>query len=138
MPAEVLKTLFERYAGCPAAEIMEFPSSGSNRPNKVFLTVLLESSGHGRGTKYHICREKVALPEEKVALRKRYRFEELRERILSFCSEWRTVEEIASEFGKQPQYVKNKVLPRLTDVLEKMYDIPHHPRQKYRANPSND
>lgn len=31
MPADVLKTLFERYAGCPAAEIMEFPSSGSSR-----------------------------------------------------------------------------------------------------------
>ena len=36
-----------------------------------------------------------------------------------------TIEEYAAE--------KNIVLPQLSDVIEKMYDVPHHPRQKYRA-----
>ena len=108
---------------------------------------LLESSGHGRGTKYHICgenvglqeenvglqEENVGLQEENVGLQKRYTFPELSCRIVSFCSEWRTVEEIAAELKKQPRYIRDRVLPRMTDLIEKMYDVPHHPKQKYRA-----
>ena len=101
---------------------------------------LLEASGHGRGSKYHIYgvnvglpANNVGLPVNNVGLPKRYSFQELRTQIVSFCSEWRTVEEIAAEFNKQPRYIRDRVLPRMTDVIEKMYDVPHHPKQKYRA-----
>ena len=121
-------------------------------------THLLESSGHGRGTKYHIyglnvelpdsnvalldanvglnARLKdpnVALPDPNVALPKRYTKEQLKEKIREVCPDWVTAEVIAARIGRDVNYVKNHVLPKLADVIEKMYDIPHHPRQKYRA-----
>ena len=74
----------------------------------------------------------VALPEVNVALPKRYTKEQLREKMKEICTEWKTVEEIAINLGRDTRYVKNHVIPQMADVLEKMYDIPHHPRQKYR------
>jgi len=75
----------------------------------------------------------VALPNPNVALPKRYTKEQLKEKIREVCSDWVTAEVIAARIGRDVNYVKNHVLPNLADVIEKMYDIPHHPRQKYRA-----
>lgn len=135
---------------------------------------LLEASGHGRGTKYHVygtnlalpstdmalnmdtSQSNVALPKSNMALNvdtsganmalnmdtsahdmalpKRYTKEQLREKVIEVCSTWITAEEIAIRIGRDTKYVKNFVLPQMADVLEKMYDVPHHPRQKYRVN----
>lgn len=71
---------------------------------------------------------------EKRALPKKYSKELLRELIVAFCKEWRTADEIATQISRDTKYIKNFVLPKMTDVLEKMYEsIPNHPRQKYRA-----
>ena len=35
--------------------------------------------------------------------------------------------------NRELKYIAKVVLPQLDDVIEKMYNIPHHPRQKYRA-----
>ena len=119
---------------------------------------LLQSSGHGRGTKYHIYGTNVALPDANVTLRnanvtlpeanvtlpsdtlstnvtllKRYTKEQLREKVVEVCSEWVTAEQIAVHLGRDVKYVKSHVIPQMSDVLEKMYDVPHHPRQKYRV-----
>ncbi len=116
---------------------------------------LLESSGYGRGTKYHVygvdlfkkgkvatsdqkvatSSQKVATSSQKVATSKvKYSRDELKKLIADYCSEWRTLEEIAFFFERDKNYIRNKVLPQMTDVLEKMYEnIPNHPRQKYRA-----
>ena len=75
----------------------------------------------------------VALPNPNVVLPKRYTKEQLKEKIREVCSDWVTAEVIAARIGRDVNYVKNHVLPNLADVIEKMYDIPHHPRQKYRA-----
>ena len=76
----------------------------------------------------------VGLPDANVGLqKKRYSKEEMRSLIVSYCSEWRTAEEIALTVGRDTVYIRDRVLPQLSDVIEKMYDIPHHPRQKYRA-----
>ena len=65
---------------------------------------------------------------------KRYSKEQLKKLLMSICQEWRTAEEIALSLGRDAKYVKNFVLPKMTDVIEKMYEnIPNHPRQKYRA-----
>ena len=67
-----------------------------------------------------------------MALPKRYTKEKLREKLIEVCSTWLTAEEIALRIGRDTKYVKNFILPQMSDVLEKMYDVPHHPRQKYR------
>jgi DNA-directed RNA polymerase subunit F len=79
--------------------------------------------------------QKVATSGQKVATTKRhYSKEELRKKILDYCAEWRTLDDISSFIERDRNYLRNKVLPRMTDVIEKMYEnIPNHPRQKYRA-----
>jgi hypothetical protein len=67
-----------------------------------------------------------------VTLPKRYSKEQLREKVEAICSEWVTAEQIAVFLGRDIRYVKSHVLPQMADVLEKMYDVPHHPRQKYK------
>ena len=116
---------------------------------------LLVSIGYGRGTKYHVYNPNVALTDPNVALtdpnvaltssnvaladpnvalkRKRYSKLEMESQVLSVCQDWKTAEEIASAVGRNVTYIKNTVLPSLINVIEKMYDIPHHPKQKYRA-----
>ena len=95
---------------------------------------LLESSGHGRGTKYHIYGLNIGLLDANVGLpKKRYSKEEMKNLIVTYCNDWRTAEEIALKVGRETVYIRDRVLPQLSDVIEKMYDIPHHPRQKYRA-----
>ena len=121
---------------------------------------LLEPSGRGRGTKYHVYGLKVGLPDANVGLKvglpdaniglnvglpeanvglniglqkKRYPKEEMRKLIVDYCCDWRTVEEIAFFVNKKVRYIRDKVLPQMSDVIEKMYDIPHHPKQKYRT-----
>jgi len=83
----------------------------------------------------------VGLPGSNVGLpggnvgprRKRYSKNELRDILVSFCTQWKTAEEIALYVGRDLDYIRDRVLPQMSDVIEKMYDIPHHPRQKYRA-----
>ena len=114
---------------------------------------LLESSGYGRGTKYHVygievskkgkvatSDQKVATSDQKVATyKKHYSKEELGELIVEYCTEWRTLDDISVFIGRNRKYLRNKVLPQMTNVLEKMYEnIPNHPRQKYRARRKED
>lgn len=108
---------------------------------------LLESTGHGRGTKYHINGPNVALQDPNVvlpdanvaledanvALPKRYTKDQLKEKIKEVCTDWVTAEMIAARIGRDVKYVKNHILPKLSDVIEKMYDVPHHPKQRYRT-----
>ena len=75
----------------------------------------------------------VALPDSIIALPRRYTKEQLKEIIREVCSDWVTAEVIAARIGRNVNYVKNHVLPKFVDVIEKMYNVPHHPRQKYRA-----
>ena len=130
--------------------------------SKMCSMQLLESSGYGRGTKYHIYGLNIGLQNTNIGLqgtniglesaniglqstniglentniglkKKRYSKEEMREVIIDYCQEWRTAEEIAVAEDKTTAYIRDIVLPKLSDVLEKKYDVPHHPKQKYRA-----
>ena len=115
---------------------------------KMCSSRLLESSGYGRGTKYHIYGINMGLQETNMGLqetniglqgtnegfrRKRYSKKEMRRLIIDYCQEWRTAEEIAIAVNKTTPYIRDSVLPLLTDVLEKKFDVPHHPKQKYRV-----
>ena len=126
---------------------------------------LLEASGHGRGTKYHVygvklasytgnlassgenlatSKENLASPDENLATskedlasskKKRFSKLEIEKLILDFCTEWRTIEDIATFLDRDKNYIRNEVLPQLADKLVKMYEnVPNHPRQKYRVN----
>ena len=130
--------------------------------SKMCSMQLLESSGYGRGTKYHIYGLNIGLQNTNIGLqgtniglqstniglqstniglentniglkKKRYSKEEMRELIIDYCQEWRTAEEIAIAVDKTTAYIRDIVLPKLSEVLEKKYDVPHHPKQKYRA-----
>ncbi len=156
--------------------------------SKMCSMQLLESSGYGRGTKYHVYGLHIDVPKSNIGLEepymgfnmgtseanmdssranmalnmdtsdanmdssssnmaldmgssrvqkvhpRRYNKEQLRELIVEFCKEWRTADEIAVKIGRDTKYIKNFVLPQMSDLLEKLYEnIPHHPRQKNRA-----
>ena len=156
----------------------------------------LESTGYGRGTKYHIYGlPNIALPDANIALsdtnialpdaniglpdaniglpgtniglsgtniglsgsniglpdaniglfgsniglqKKRYSKEEMERIIVEYCTDWRTAEEIATVIGRKYQYIRDIVLPKLSNVLEKKYNVPHHPKQRYRVKRSDD
>ena len=111
---------------------------------KMCSSHLLEASGRGRGTRYHvygvewksnISDGKSNISEEKsnINARKSYKREELRNLLCEFCKEWKSSDDIAIFLNRDPRYIKNTVLPRMEDILEKKFDIPHHPRQKYRT-----
>ena len=124
--------------------------------NDMCKSNLLVATGYGRGTKYHIpgmyVGLNVGLQEPNVGLqganvglqgtnvghrsKTRYTKSELRDLIVTYCSEWRTAEEISLHVGRKLYYIRDRVLPVMDDVIEKMYDIPHHPRQKYRVRQS--
>ena len=59
--------------------------------------------------------------------------EELKSEIISYCSEWRTAAEIASYLGKTKSYIRNRVLPQMSDVLQMRFSKENHPGQKYKV-----
>ena len=67
-------------------------------------------------------------------LKKKMSAEEMAIYILEYCSTWRSVDEIAKFADRDKDYIRNKVLPKLTEKLEKEFpDVPNHPKQKYRT-----
>lgn len=59
-------------------------------------------------------------------------FKQRREMILDFCSEWRTAEEIANFTHLGKNYLRNKYLTTMDDVLVRKFSTPHHPKQQYK------
>lgn len=78
-----------------------------------------------------------ATSSPKVAtLKKKVSSEEMAIYILEYCDTWRSIDEIAQFAERDKNYIRNKVLPKLAEKLEKEYpDVPNHPRQKYRTKP---
>ena len=59
--------------------------------------------------------------------------------ILEYCETWRSIGEIAQFAERDKNYIRNKVLPRLSEKLEKEFpDVPNHPKQRYRVKPKQD
>ena len=87
------------------------------------------------GEKVASSEPKVVTSEEKVASpKKKISSEEMAIYILEYCSTWRSMDEIAQFANRDKNYIRNKVLPRLAEKLEKEYpDVPNHPRQRYRT-----
>ncbi len=78
--------------------------------------------------------EDVATHTSITPLKKKMSAEEMAIYILEYCSTWRSVDEIAKFADRDKDYIRNKVLPKLTEKLEKEFpDVPNHPKQKYRT-----
>ena len=80
---------------------------------------------------------KDATSNPKVAtLKKKVSSEEMAIYILEYCVTWRSMDEIAQFSNRDKNYIRNKVLPKLAEKLEKEYpDVPNHPQQRYRTKP---
>ena len=64
---------------------------------------------------------------------------ELSDLIVSYCSEWRTIEEIGAYVGRQKRYLIDKIIPLLLKdgFIEREFpDVVHHPHPRYRASAS--
>ena len=69
-----------------------------------------------------------------VQMPKRMSSGELEEKIVAFCSEWRTAEEIAVYIQRSKRYLSNEILPKMGKLLELRYpQVKRHPDQKYRS-----
>ena len=70
---------------------------------------------------------------------KRMSREEMTKKIVEFCSEWRTAEDIAEFLQRNKRYISNEVLPKMGSVLQLQYpQVKHHPDQKYRRISKNE
>lgn len=65
---------------------------------------------------------------------KRMLRDEMIQKIVAFCTEWRTAEEIAVFLHRSKRYITNEVLPKMDNLLERLYpQVRRHPDQKYRS-----
>ena len=87
------------------------------------------------GSKVATSGEKVATSRGKVATpnSKRMSKDDMRKMIIDYCSEWRTVSEIADYVCRNKQYIRNKILPVMHDVLQMLFPKENHPGQKYKV-----
>lgn len=98
---------------------------------EMFKNRLLISEGHGKGTIYYL--PSATLEQTSAtSIPKRMSLEQRQQMILDYCSDWRTIEEIATYTNLGKTYVRNKILSVIEKFLERKYTIPHHPRQRYR------
>lgn len=98
---------------------------------EMFKNRLLISEGHGKGTIYYL--PSATLEQTSAtSIPKRMSLEQRQQMILDYCSDWRTIEEIAVYTNLGKTYIRNKILPVIEKFLERKYTIPHHPRQRYR------
>lgn len=84
--------------------------------------------------------EKDASSIQKVATYKKNRSaEEMAIYILEYCATWRSIDEIAQFAERDKNYIRNKVLPKLTEKLEKEFpNVPNHPKQRYKTKQKKD
>ena len=87
------------------------------------------------GSKVATSGGKVATSKGKVATpnSKRMSKDDMRKMIIDYCSEWRTVSEIADYVCRNKQYIRNKILPVMHDVLQMLFPKENHPGQKYKV-----
>ena len=87
------------------------------------------------GSKVTTSESKVTTSESKVttSIPLRISKEEIRQRIMEYCFDWRTPQEIADYLGRTKQYIRVKILPQMSDVLQMRFSKENHPGQKYKV-----
>lgn len=67
-------------------------------------------------------------------------YKDICERIIGSTVEWTSLNEISHNVGRNPKYLRNKIIPRMISEgkLQLKYpDTPKHPNQKYRGINNN-
>ena len=133
----------------------------TDKLQKLCQAGVLIAEGHGRGCVYRLKAlrlqakgakvasseeerlqakgAKVASSEEErlQAIPKKLSIQKREQLILAYCGDvWRTVQDITIYLGRKKDYLRNKVLPQLTESgkLEMRFpDTPNHPNQQYKA-----
>ena len=129
--------------------------------HRISVTILLKqlcehgflvATGRGRGTKYHLNRQEtnanIASLEANIAstdaniasskqikIGKRTKPEILFKAIAEVCSEYVTLEEIATKTGRSTGYLKDRIIPEMLrlHIIERLFpEAPTNPHQKYR------
>jgi predicted RNA-binding protein with PIN domain len=60
--------------------------------------------------------------------------EKMQNTILEYCTEWRSVEEIANHVQRSKQYIRGEILPGMEHLLMRKYPLKErHPGQKYKV-----
>ena len=74
-------------------------------------------------------------PDNKeVHLPTRMSKEMMQNTILEYCTEWRSVEEIANHVQRSKQYIRGEILPGMEHLLMRKYPLKErHPGQKYKV-----
>ncbi len=136
------------------------PSDISHILQKLTKLGLLVSDGHGRGTTYRLsggqddetlqansetlqetlqAKGKTLKGLEETVIPKRMTRDEIIKKILTFCSEWRTAEDIAVFLHRSKRYITNEILPDMDNHLVLLYpQVRRHPDQKYRSKTVNE
>lgn len=101
----------------------------------------LRAEGHGRGMKYHMpfidgVGSNVGSNVGSKPMKRRMSKKEIRKEIVNVCSEWVSLDYIATTIGRNSVYLLNHVIPSMLEegLIERMYpQTPRHPNQKYKA-----
>lgn len=115
---------------------------------------MLTSDGHGRGTIYRLkdSYSKQALQGSGQTLQgsgqtlqaettgpRHISRNIMYEKIVSFCSDWRSAEEIAVFVQRSKRYLTNEILPEMSALLDLKYpQVKRHPDQQYRRKSIED
>lgn len=80
----------------------------------------------------------VATSTQKVATseKKRLSRQQMDELIRAACADWATLEDITAQIGRDYNYLRNRIIPRMLRErqIEMLYPgTPNHPRQKYKS-----
>lgn len=130
--------MMEEHTRNISKEIEEFKKSQADDPIKETPNAKVASSRQKVATstpKVTTSTRKVTTSMPKVTTqKKKVPAEEMATIIMEFCFTWRSMDEISDFTNRDKNYIRNKVLPRLADKLEKEYpDVPNHPRQRYKT-----
>ena len=102
----------------------------------------LISNGIGRGTTYQLNVKEgdvnMATSDANMATssyRKRLPKIQLQALIADICSDWKTLEDVAGEVGRDAKYLRGNIIPEMLKIgmIEMQFPkIPNHPGQKYK------
>ena len=100
------------------------------------------SSFVGRGTTYQLNVKEgdvnMATSDANMATslcRKRLPKIQLQALIADICSDWKTLEDVAGEVGRDAKYLRGNIIPEMLKIgmIEMQFPkIPNHPGQKYK------
>ena len=108
---------------------------GSSQPNIGTSGLNMESSRSNMGSSEDpIGSFQSGMESSESRKPSRMPFDKMRLLILEYCSQWRSLEEIASHTERTKEYLGSFILPKLSEDLRKRFSQKNHPNQMYRRS----